>query len=145
VLMVLGDPAELEAIRRHAAVTTGRAELRAPVPVTEVARAVNDCDLEIIFFPPRFANNVYALPNKLFESIQGRLGIVVGQSPEIVPFVRQYGFGTVVDGWTASDLASAINALSADDIQAMKQASHRAAAELSTVGEGPRFLAAVGA
>jgi hypothetical protein len=145
VLMVLGDEAEFAAIRRHAAFAAGRVELRKAVPVTAVARAVNDCDLEVIFFPPRFANNVYALPNKFFESIQGRLGFVIGQSPEMVPFVREHRLGVVVDGWTASDLASAINRLSADEISAMKKASDRVASELSTRGEGPRFLAEIGA
>lgn len=145
VLMVLGEEAEFAAIRRHPAFAAGRVELRKAVAVTEVARAVNDCDLEVIFFPPRFANNVYALPNKFFESIQGRLGFVIGQSPEIVPFVREYGLGVIVDGWTAADLASAVNKLSADEITAMKKASDRVAAELSTRGEGPRFLAEIGA
>jgi hypothetical protein len=145
VLMVLGGEDELALIREHPAVRTGRAVLRDPVGVTEVARAVNDCDLEVIFFPPRFANNTYALPNKFFESVQGRLGIVVGRSPEIVPLVEQYGLGVVVDGWTAHDLAAAINALTAEQITAMKQAADRAAEELSTRGEGPRFLAVVGA
>jgi hypothetical protein len=145
VLMVLGDESELAAIRRHPAFAAGRVELREPVHVTQVARAVNDCDLEVIFFPPRFENNTYALPNKFFESIQGRLGFVIGQSPEIVPFVRDYGLGTVVDGWTAADLAAAVNKLTADDIAGFKRASHAAAAELSTRGEGPRFLAELGA
>jgi hypothetical protein len=145
VLMVLGGKAELDLIRQHPAVVTGRAVLRAPVPVDEVARAVNDCDLELIFFPPRFANNIYALPNKFFESVQGRLGIVVGQSPEIVPFVREHDLGIVVDGWTPASLAAAINRLTAAEITSFKQASHRAAAELSTRGEGPRFLAEIGA
>jgi glycosyltransferase involved in cell wall biosynthesis len=145
VLMVLGDQSEIAAIRRHPATVAGRVQLRDPVPVTEVAKAVNDCDLEVIFFPPRFGNNTYALPNKFFESIQGRLGVVIGNSPEIVPFVRDYGLGVVVDGWTASDLAATINSLSVDDIVALKQASDRAASELSTRGERDRFLTEVGA
>lgn len=145
VLMVLGTDETLGPIRAHEAVVTGRAVLRDPVPVTDVARAVNDCDLELIFFPPRFANNQYALPNKFFESIQGRLGIVIGHSPEIEPFVVQHGFGLVIDGWEAKNLAGALNALTADEITAMKKAADAAAADLSTIGEGPRFLAEVGA
>lgn len=143
VLMVLGDERALAALRTHPAITAGRARLRTPVGVTEVAQALNEYDLELIFFPPRFANNIYALPNKFFEAIQGRLGIVIGESPEIVGFVRERGLGIVVDGWNASDLAAAINALTTDDIVAMKQAAARTAFELSTQGEGPRFLAAI--
>ncbi|UYN82578.1 MAG: glycosyltransferase [Microcella sp.] len=145
VLMVLGDETSLAPLRRHPAVAAGRARFRDPVGVTEVAKALNEYDLELIFFPPRFANNVYALPNKFFEAVQGRLGVVIGESPEIVGFVRDLGLGIVVDGWEASDLASALNSLTADQISAMKQASGRAAVELSTRGEGPRFLAEVGA
>lgn len=145
VLMVLGDESTLAPMRSHPAVAAGRAVFREPVAVTEVARALNDCDLEVIFFPPRFANNTFALPNKFFEAVQGRLGIVIGESPEIVGFVKDHGLGIVVDGWTASDLAAAINRLSVEEIADLKKASNRAASELSTRGEGPRFLAEVGA
>jgi glycosyltransferase involved in cell wall biosynthesis len=145
VLMVLGDERSLAPLRNHPAVAAGRAVFREPVGVTEVARALNEYDLELIFFPPRFPNNTYALPNKFFEAVQGRLGIVIGESPEIVGFVREHGLGIVVDGWTAADMAAAINALSTEDIVAMKQASGRAARLLSTEGEGPRFLSQVGA
>ncbi|MGV3712642.1 MAG: glycosyltransferase family 4 protein [Pseudolysinimonas sp.] len=144
-LMVIGDEAALAPLRSHPAVAAGRARFRDPVPVTEVARTLNPADLELIFFPPRFPNNVYALPNKFFEAIQGRLGVVIGESPEIVGFVRENGFGMVVEGWTGSHLAAALNRLTADDIAAMKRAAHAHAAEFSTRGEGPRFLEAVGA
>lgn len=145
VLMVLGDEKTLAPMRAHPAVAAGRVEFREPVAVTEVSRTLNDCDLEVIFFPPRFANNTYALPNKFFEAVQGRLGIVIGESPEIVGFVRDRGLGIVVSGWSAKDLAAAINRLSATEITEMKQASDRAASDLSTRGEGPRFLAEIGA
>ena len=145
VLMVLGDDRALAPLRAHPAVVSGRATFREPVGVTEVARALNGYDLELIFFPPRFENNVYALPNKFFEAIQGRLGVVIGESPEIVGFVRENGFGLIVDGWTGADLARALNELTPEQITVMKNAAHRAAGEFSTRGEGPRFLAAIGA
>lgn len=145
VLMVLGDDRSLAPLREHPAVKSGRARFREPVGVDEVARALNEYDLELIFFPPRFPNNKFALPNKFFEAVQGRLGIVIGDSPEIVPFVRERGLGLVVDGWTGSDLAKALNALTAEQIAEFKRASHRSARDLSTVGEGPRFLQLIGA
>lgn len=145
VLMVLGDERALAPLRKHPAIAAGRAEFRSPVGVTEVARTLNQYDLELIFFPPRFANNIYALPNKFFESVQGRLGVVIGESPEIVGFVRDHKLGTVVEGWTAADLAATLNALTADQIVAFKKGSDRAAKELSTIGEGPRFLGLIGA
>ena len=144
-LMVLGDEATLDSIRQHPAFAAGRASLKKPVGVTEVARALNEFDLELIFFPHRFNNNKFALPNKFFEAIQGRLGVVIGQSPEIVPFVQEHGFGIIVDGWEPADLAASLNKLTAEDITLLKEAAHRAAKELSTIGEGPRFLEQIGA
>lgn len=143
-LMVLGNDSAMAPLRSHPAVAAGRATFREPVEVTQVARALNECDLELIFFPPRFPNNTYALPNKFFEAVQGRLGVIIGESPEIVPFVKQHGLGVVVEGWTGSDLAAVLNALTAEDVMALKRASHQAAKELSTVGEGPRFLSLIG-
>jgi len=143
-LMVLGNDRSLAPLRAHPAIAAGRAEFKTPVGVTEVARALNECDLELIFFPPRFPNNTHALPNKFFEAIQGRLGVVIGQSPEIVPFVREHDLGVVIDGWTGADLAAALNALTAEEITAMKQAADRVAFELSDQGEGERFRSEVG-
>lgn len=143
-LMVLGDERSLSPLRSHPAVKAGRATFREPVGVTDVARALNAYDLELIFFPPRFPNNIYALPNKFFEAIQGRLGVVIGRSPEIVPFVEAHGFGVIVDGWTGADLASVLDALTAEDIMSMKRAAGRAAEELSDRGERARFYAAIG-
>ncbi|WP_168626437.1 glycosyltransferase [Cryobacterium sp. BB307] len=145
VLMVLGNRRSLAPLRRHPAVVAGRVEFRSPVPVTEVASALNDCDLGVMFLPPRFLNNVYALPNKFFEAVQARLGIVIGESQEMVGFVRDYGLGIIVTGWEASDLAAAINRLSTEEIVAMKTAASLAASDLSTRGEGPKFLSHVGA
>lgn len=145
VLMVLGDETSLAPMRRHPAVLSGRATFREPVGVTEVATALNGYDLELIFFPPRFQNNTFALPNKFFEAVQGRLGVVIGESPEIVGFVRDLGIGIIVEGWSAENLAVALNALTAEQITTIKNASNRAASDLSTRGEGPRFLAAIGA
>jgi hypothetical protein len=144
VLMVLGDDRSLAPLRSHPAVAAGRASFREPVGVTEVAKALNEYDLELIFFPPRFPNNTFALPNKFFEAVQGRLGVIIGESPEIIPFVREHGLGLVIEGWSGSDLAAALNALTAEQITDLKNASHRAARELSTIGEGPRFLALLG-
>lgn len=144
VLMAIGDRSAIATLRAHPAVAAGRVTFREPVAVADVAKAVNEYDLELVFFPPRSMNNRHALPNKFFEAVQGRLGVVIGESPEMSPLVRQYGLGCVVDGWSASDLARTVNGLTADDIAAMKQATRAAARDLSAQSEGPRFIAAIG-
>ncbi|WP_439591557.1 hypothetical protein [Microbacterium sp.] len=114
-----------------------------PAPMREIARYINEYDLEIIFYPPTGVNVVYALPNKFFESIQGRLGVVVGESPAMADIVRRYETGVVVPGFAGSDLEAALAALTTDDIVKMKSRSDAAARELNAEAEGRAFLAAI--
>ena len=86
----------------------------------------------------------FALPNKLFESIQGRLGIVMGESPAMVEVVRAYGDGVVVEGWGSADLLRTLEALSYEDVVRMKAASDLAARTLNAEQEGRVFLALIG-
>ncbi len=121
-----------------------RAKIIPPAPMHEVATRANAYDLEIIFYPPTSTNVELALPNKVFEAIQGRLGLVIGHSPMLEDIVRAYDNGIVVDGWTGDDLRRTLAALSADDIRRMKQASVSAARDLNAEGEGRSFLDALG-
>lgn len=114
-----------------------------PVPMLEVARAINHYDLEIIFLPPTSQNLRLALPNKFFEAVQGRLGVVTGASPMMTELIEQYGNGVVVDGWTEADLVRSLAALTPDDVTRLKQAAHRAAADLNAEREGAAFLRAI--
>jgi glycosyltransferase involved in cell wall biosynthesis len=114
-----------------------------PVPLREVPNRLNDFDLEVMFFPPVRPSLLYALPNKLFEAVQGRLGLVIGPSPCMAEIVNEFNNGVVVDGWTAEDLASGINALTPVDVEAMKAASDRAAKDLNSEKEKYRFLGAI--
>lgn len=114
-----------------------------PAPMPEIAQRINGYDLEIIFYQPTSHNLEYALPNKFFESIQGRLGVVVADGKTMAPIVREWGNGVVVDGFGGDDLAAALGALSAADVARIKQASHAAARELNAEAEGRSFIRAV--
>lgn len=111
-----------------------------PAPMREIARRINEYDLEIIFYPSRSTNTVLALPNKIFEAVQGRLGLVIGESPMLREIVETYGNGVVVRGWTASDLARELAALDAPAIERLKRASEDAARDLNAEHEGRVFL-----
>jgi glycosyltransferase involved in cell wall biosynthesis len=143
-LMVVGSDEEVRALKSEPAVRAGRVEFRPPAPMAEVAARLNDQDAEIIFFPPTTENLRLVLPNKLFEAIQGRLGLIIGESQEMVRLVEHYGNGVVVQGWSSSDLAGAINALDAETIARMKTASDRAAFEISAETERQRFYSVLG-
>jgi glycosyltransferase involved in cell wall biosynthesis len=134
-LMLTGTDDDKAALRALLSENAHRVIFHDPVPVTEIARRINDWDLEIIFYPPTIPNLKYSLPNKFFEAIEGRLGIVAGESPEMARLIREYGIGAVVDGWRGEDLAVTINALTADDIVAMKSGTQAAARELNSQTE----------
>jgi glycosyltransferase involved in cell wall biosynthesis len=114
-----------------------------PVPMREIAERINEYDLEIILFPPARPNLEFALPNKFFEAVQGRLGIVVGPSPAMAEIVREHGIGIVLDGFEASDLAAALSPLASDDVAGFKAASDAAATQLNAEVEGAAFLRAL--
>jgi len=111
-----------------------------PAPMRDVAERINGYDLEIIYFPPVNPNLLYALPNKLFESIQGRLGIVLGESPAMAEIVREHGNGVVVPGFGGADLARTLERLTNEDVVRMKAASDAASQKLNAEEEGRVFL-----
>lgn len=120
-----------------------RIKIVPPVPMRDLSRVVNEYDVEIMFYRPLTHNLTYALPNKFFEAVQGRLALVVGESPMMAELVRKYGIGIVVSGWEASDLAAALSSLDAKTLAGFKAASDRAAHELNAESEGAAMLAAV--
>jgi glycosyltransferase involved in cell wall biosynthesis len=141
-LMLTGDEGAVRPLREMAADLGSRVDIVPAVPMAEVARAINRYDLEVIFYPPNSPNHLFSFPNKFFEAIQGRLGVVVGESPSMADVVRHYGNGTIVDGWTAADLARTLEEATSDDIRAFKRAADRASHEINSASEGRAFLAA---
>ena len=123
---------------------SSRVEIVPPVPMRDVSTAINPYDLEIMFFPPVSRNLKFALPNKLFEAVQARLGLVIGESPMMQEVIRQHDNGRVVQGWTAQDLAASLNALTTDQIVEFKNASHQAAPVLCAETERGAFLNSIG-
>lgn len=114
-----------------------------PSPMREIAERINEYDLEIILFPPSSTNLQFALPNKFFESIQGRLGLVVGRNETMTPIVQEWRNGIIVPEFTGAALAHAVSEASVDDIAQLKMASDRAATHFNAENEGLAFLAEV--
>lgn len=102
-----------------------------PVPMQEIANAINKFDIGVFLFKPKNVNESFCLPNKFFEYIQGRLAIAIGPSIEMSAIVRQYDLGVIANDYQPESLAEVINALSAKRIDYFKAQSHRAASELS--------------
>jgi hypothetical protein len=127
-----------ELIRRAAG--NPRIRFLPPVPMRELPRFANGYDVGVFLLPPNNLNRRFALPNKLFEFVQGRLAVAVGPSPEMAAVVRRYGCGVVAADFRPASLASVLNGLDDAAIMAFKRASDRAASELCAERNVERIL-----
>lgn len=143
--MLMPNPALIpvlqEQINAHPA--KDRISIVPPAPMREIAQRINEYDLEVIFYKPLGRNLEFALPNKFFEAVQGRLGVVIGDSPAMSEIVREHGFGVIASGFDSSDLVSALSSLTAEDVGRLKRAADEAAGELHAAHEGRAFLRAL--
>lgn len=128
--LMSNDPGYLEELRaRYAA--SDRVRVHPPVAPHELPATLNAHDVGVYVLPPVSFNHLWALPNKVFDFVQGRLALVVGPSPEMAALVRRHGLGVVTDDFSPQALARALDALDPESVRGWKVASHRAARELS--------------
>ncbi|WP_323958911.1 hypothetical protein GC088_10155 [Arthrobacter sp. JZ12] len=93
---------------------------------------LNQYDLGIYSLPPRTRNQALMLPNKFFDFVQARLGIVFSPSPETSRLIDEYQVGAVAEDFSPASLARAIKSLSRQRISALKENTHRHARSLSS-------------
>lgn len=113
-----------------------RVHFHDPVQPRDIAAYINRFDVALIMIMPVNASVKFALPNKLFESIQGRLAIVTGPSPEIEKVVKGEQCGIVLDDFGPESLAKSLTTLSFDDIRQLKERSGDLAKSLSAEENG---------
>lgn len=113
-----------------------RIRFREPVPYRDLIQTLNGYDLGLSIFPPTTLNLAWCLPNKFFDFVQARLGVIVGPSPEMARFVDEYGMGLVLPDFEPLSLAAALESLTAEQVAAWKVASDRHVHELSGEEQG---------
>ncbi|GAB2495608.1 glycosyltransferase family protein [Algoriphagus taiwanensis] len=111
-----------------------------PVPREELIEFCNQFDLGIIFCPPTNFNIKHGLPNKFFEFVQSRLGIIIGPDIEMSKYVLKYELGVRAKDWSPLGLASAIKLLERDEIFRFKSNSDKVAHILSSEEQNYVFL-----
>lgn len=114
-----------ELAERHPRVT-----ICEPVPMPDIPARINEYDIGLFLLSPETFSYRMALPNKLFEFIQGRLAIAIWPSPEMAKIVNDYNCGIVSEDFTIESMARKLNALSTNDIVKYKMNSHNAAGYL---------------
>lgn len=103
--------------------TTDRVEIKEPVPYEALVRTLNDYDVGLAVIAPLNFNQTWCLPNKFFDFIQARLGVVVGPSPEMVRFVNEFGIGAVSTGFDSASVTAVLDKLTPEVVSQWKQRS----------------------
>ncbi len=129
-LMLVGDPAYIRMIDSMAK-RYSNVRLIPPVPMWQIIPFLNQYDIGLFLCPPSNFNLKYALPNKLFEFVQGRLAVAIGPSVEMKKIVEKYDCGIVAGSFDPKDLAGRLKELTPEKIKYYKQRSGLAAHELS--------------
>ncbi|MHA7281693.1 glycosyltransferase family protein [Arthrobacter sp. TMS2-4] len=103
-----------------------------PVPPSALPATLNAFDIGVYQLPPATTNQRLALPNKFFDFVQARLGMVFGPSEEIARLIRQFDLGRIATDFGAESLKAALAELTAEQVAEFKQNADRAAPLLSS-------------
>lgn len=140
-LMLVARDEEIEPLRHLAEqVAPGRVIFEPPVPPAQVVEQIARYDLGFYLLAPTSYNNRVALPNKFFDFIVAGLGVVIGDSPAMAGLAREYGFGCVTSAFTAEAAADALNALTVDQIAAMRANARLAAQAINADTEMAKVI-----
>jgi len=102
-----------------------------PVEVSLISKAINQFDIGLFILPPVNYNWLNALPNKLFEFIQGRLAIAVSPNPLMKQVVNDNQIGIVAQDYSAEAMAASIASLSIEQIMGYKNNADLTAKKLN--------------
>lgn len=129
--LTVNDPGYLAELRARAEASDGVVTVHDPVPYGELVATLNRYDVGVHVLPPVSFNNANALPNKVFDYVQARLGLLVGPSPEMAMLVHRHALGVVARSFDARAVATAVRGLTEARVAEYKAAADAAAAELS--------------
>ena len=128
-LVLLGDQLSINYFKEIAKLNS-RVFFHEPVETTKIPFFLNQFDIGVHFSQPVSESYRLGLPNKLFEFVQARLGVIVSPSPEMARYVKEYKFGLVSDGFDLKHLVEEIRTLDRAKVQDLKNAAHQSATKL---------------
>ena len=109
----------------------GRARIIEPFQMENIAENVNEYDLGVCMLNATLFSKRMALPNKFFEWIQARLGVISWPLPEMKRIIDKYQLGQTSDTFTIDAMCNTLNKLSTDDIANFKKNACKAADEIN--------------
>lgn len=124
--LVPNDPGYLVELTERAAVIPG-VTVHDPVAPAELPQTLHSYDVGLFVVPPSTFNLHWVMPNKFFDYVQARLGIIVGPSPEMAGMVEKHRLGAVMSGFEAEELAAVLDATTPADVDRWKACAHAVA------------------
>lgn len=110
---------------------TDRVAVHDPVAPADLPRILNQYDLGVFLYPIKTLSHLYSLPNKFFDFVQARLGLVFSPAPETDDQIHKYELGIVAPGTRAADLVQVLSSITSNEIESFKVAADKAAHALS--------------
>ena len=124
MLIPVLHPGYMAKLKKHAkTVAAERVTFWDPVLPSEIVNFIQRFDLGLPLLKVRQMSHFYSLPNKFFQFIMAGLGVVVSPLPTMAQVIDTYAIGKISASQTAEDMASMLNALSADEINTFKRNS----------------------
>lgn len=101
----------------------GRIRFKESVPPGSLASHLSVYDMGIHLLKAVNLNHLYALPNKLFDFMMAGLGVAIFPLPEMAGVVEEHRIGVVSSKPSIRSMATALNNLSAGQIDEFKKNS----------------------
>lgn len=143
-LYLMGDDDGYLGELRAQCASLPRVRIRPPVAPHELPQTLNAYDLGVYLLPIRSLNHQLMLPNKFFDFVQARLGVIISPATETSALIEQYDLGPRLTDHSVSGLVRALSSLSVDDIARYKNNAHEAAAALSSSSDEATMRSIVG-
>jgi hypothetical protein len=131
-LYLMGNDPEYVAELRERAAACTRIGFPDTVPYQQLIARLNEYDVGIHVIAPTNFNNRWALPNKFFDYVQARLGLIIGPSAEMRSLLEAHAIGAVSDDFEVAALTRVVDSLTADQVRIWKTHAAAAAHALSS-------------
>lgn len=144
-LYLMGNDPEYVSELRERAAASDRVRFPNAVPYQQLIARLNEYDVGIHVIAPTNFNNRWALPNKFFDYVQARLGLIIGPSAEMQRILDAHRLGAVADDFGTDALTRVLDSLTTEHVTAWKARSEAVARELSSETQVEVWAAAVDA
>ena len=103
-----------------------------PAKMHDIPKKINKFDIGIMLGLKKSFNHIYAMPNKLFESIQGRLCLIYNPLIDARNFIKKNKCGYCSSDFSIDSMANLIKQLNQNDIYKAKLASNELSRKYNT-------------